>query len=315
MLLYLLDIGEIADSFSKIRPGSIYLACFLSAFVSLIASIRWWFFIRATRFPHGFWLSIRIRLVAQLLNMVVPSGVIGDGFQVFLVSRRPRLSGALTLATILSDRLVAVMTVVLMLLGSAWLLEDGMAQIVYQLVVICSIGVAACLAVAYFLQKRKVARSSKRLGGIIYFLAETIRSVSSFRKAYFQLTGAFLLAVLGVLGNTAIAWVLLSGLAEVQFWLLVPIFCLVMLSSMVPTTFSGIGVREWVLFAGLGANGLSLEESVALSLSLFGVQAVTTFILAVLCNARSICHGQTNFILRSISNGRRAKLARSLKPD
>ena len=313
VLLYLLDIRQIADSFSKIRPDSIYLACLLSAFVSVLASIRWWFFVKAARFPHGVWLSVRIRLVAQLLNMIVPSGVVGDGFQVFLVSRRPRLSGALTLATILSDRLMAVITVVFMLLGSAWLLEDDMADIVYRLVMICGAGFGVFLAIAYFLQNSQFARSSKRLGNIIHFLADTVRSVSSFRKAYFQLTGAFALAVLGVLGNTAIAWALLSGLAEVQFWQLVPVFCLVMLSSMVPATFSGIGIREWVFFSSLSANGLSLEDSVVLSLSLFGAQVATTFVLAVLANARSIYRGQTKFILQSLINGRRPKPASDLK--
>jgi uncharacterized protein (TIRG00374 family) len=282
ILLNFLDFGKIGEGFARVQFDSIAIAVVVSAFVLIVASIRWWIFVRAARFPHRLGVAVRVRLIAQLLNLIIPSGVVGDGLQVFLVSRRPRLSGPKALATILVDRLVALFTVALLLLMTAWLLGDDMADLVYGVIVAVGIGGLVFFVVVWLSRKMNWLQfSSGRLKSILKFLAGTLREVGFYRGALSSLGLTFFLAVVGILASTAIAWFLMSDMANVGFIQLVPTFCLVMLSSFVPATFSGLGVREWIFFANLKAFGMSLEESVALSLTLFGVLALTAALLSI----------------------------------
>jgi uncharacterized protein (TIRG00374 family) len=300
-LLYLIDFDQIGDGFSRIRLQNIYMACGFSGVALLLASVRWYLFVRAARFPHGFWVSVRVRLVAQLFNLVIPSGVVGDGLQVFLVSRRPRISGPLALATILADRLMALFSVAMVLLLTAWLLGDSMSDLVYGTIVSSGIGILVVAAVVFGSQKfKRLDQINGRLKPAIRFIAETLRAVGEFKDAYSTLLLSWGLAVIGILSNTAIAWVLLPGLAEVQFWQLVPTFCLVMLSAFVPATFSGMGVREWILFVNLKDYGLSLEEAVVLSLTLFAVLTLTAAFLAIVSAGYSMYRGESITWIRAI---------------
>ena len=135
VLLYFLDFENIGEGFSSIQPKNIYISFGLSIIVLIATSIRWWIFVHAARFPHKFWVSVRVRLIAQFLNLIVPSGVVGDGLQVFLVSRRPRLSGPLALATIIIDRIVALFAVVLVLVLTAGMMGGDTGELVYVTVV------------------------------------------------------------------------------------------------------------------------------------------------------------------------------------
>ena len=280
---------------------SVAIAVAVAALVLIISSIRWWIFVRAANFPHGLGVAVRVRLIAQLLNLIIPSGVVGDGLQVFLVSRRPRLSGPKALATILVDRLVALFTVALLLFMTAWLLGDEMADLVYS--VILAVGFAVFVFALGVLLSRKLdwmQLPAGRLSSILKFVTGTFQEIGAFKNAFTSLTLALILAVIGILGTTAIAWFLMSGMVEVSFLQLLPTFCLVMLSSFVPATFSGLGVREWIFFANLKAFGMSLEESVALSLTLFGVLAFTAAILSIASAAIAAYKGESTTWLRSI---------------
>jgi glycosyltransferase 2 family protein len=289
VLFFFLDIGKIGDGLSRLDAGKIVWACCISAVVLLVASIRWWIFVRAARFPHGFWVSVRVRLVAQLFNIVVPSGLVGDGLQVFLVSRRPKLSGPLALATIVSDRIVALVAVLLMLLSTAWMLPGETAGVVYGTLMTLGLVLAMFVAALLLTQKFQSRRlSAGRFTSILRFFWETTRAVATFRNRSGHILVALFLAFLGVLGNSAIAWFLISDLADIQYWTMIPTFCLVMLSNFVPVTFSGMGVREWIFFANLKSFGLSLEESVALSLVLFGVLAVTAALMSFVFGGYSL---------------------------
>jgi uncharacterized protein (TIRG00374 family) len=301
VLLYFLDYGQISDGFSRIQSESIFLAVAIAALLLLAASVRWWTFVRAARFPHGFWVSIRVRLIAQFINLILPSGVVGDGLQVFLVSRRPRLSGPLALATILVDRLIALVAVVLILIMTAQVLGEDKADLVYMTILASGVFIAIFICGVFLVQNmKKTYFSIGRLSLIRRFILETTRAISSFKNAYFTLFLAFTLAVVGVLGNAAVAWVLLSGLAEVQFWQLIPTLCLVMLAAFIPATFSGMGVREWILYANLKDYGLSLEESVALSLTLFVVVTLTAGILSLLSGSYSVYRGESTSWIQAV---------------
>jgi uncharacterized protein (TIRG00374 family) len=296
-----MEFGKIGEGFARVQIDSVAIAIAISALVLIISSVRWWIFVRAANFPHGLGVAVRVRLIAQLLNLIIPSGVVGDGLQVFLVSRRPRLSGPKALATILVDRLVALFTVALLLFMTAWLLGDEMADLVYS--VILAVGFAVFVFVlAVFLSRKLnwVQLPAGRLSSILKFVTGTFQEIGAFKNAFTSLTLALILAVIGILGTTAIAWFLMSGMADVGFLQLLPTFCLVMLSSFIPATFSGLGVREWIFFANLKAFGMSLEESVALSLTLFGVLTFTAAVLSIASAAIAAYRGESTTWLRSI---------------
>jgi uncharacterized protein (TIRG00374 family) len=301
VLFLFVDVDNIRDSFYRMQMRNIYLACGLSALVLLIASVRWWVFVHAVGFPHGFWVSIRVRLVAQLLNLILPSGFVGDGLQVFLVSRRPRLSGPLALATILMDRIVALVAVLLLLLLSSSMLSEDMAKLVVGIFLSCSVGLGIAVG-GFFILKRfnQASRLKGRLMSIIRFVTKTTRAIHNLKNSYLTLASTFSLATIGVFGNAAITWIFLSGLADVEFWKLIPTFCLVMLSSLIPATFSGMGVREWILFANLKSYGLSLEESVALSLTTFGIMVLVATVLSVFAGGVGLYRGESMSWFRSI---------------
>jgi glycosyltransferase 2 family protein len=301
ILVPFLDTEKIGQSFSQIQPQSLFLAGAITAFVLFVASVRWWLFVRSVRFPHRFWVSVRMRIIAQLLNVIVPSGVVGDGLQVFLVSRRPRVSGALALATILVDRLMALLVVTVVLVGTAWLLNDDMSNVVYATILSIFIVMIVTFVGILVAQKSNYSfRAYGRTGKLLKFVTDTMRAIGSFRNSYQTMLAAFVLAFVGVIGNSAVAWVLLSGLAEVQFVQLIPTFCLVMFSGLVPATLSGLGIREWIFFVTLSEYGLALEEAVALSLTLFGVMVLTAAILSVFSSAVSIRNGESVSWIRRV---------------
>jgi len=285
--LYLLfvDTGRLLDAITTVSAKSYAIALGFASVVLFLNGVRWAVFVRSSRFPHSLATLIRIRLIAQGLNAFLPGGVIGDGLQVFLITRNPKLSGPRALSSVLLDRMVALF-VLLAVLGST--LGNSFPGISAGVVVTIA---AVCVAVPFivmFLLLKFESYIAGFNGSIRQILMFGVRMAFEIKKAIKKpkiLSLAALLAFLGNLLTVGILWQLANEFAVVPFGFMVPLVSVIVFLTLIPFTFSGLGVREAAIFAGLEGFGVSLEQAVAISFIWLTVTILTNLIysgLAVL---------------------------------
>jgi glycosyltransferase 2 family protein len=267
VLMYFVDIENLAKALLSVDPGPLLTAFGLASVVLFVNGFRWALFVRASGFPHSIKSLILIRLIAQGLNAFLPGGVIGDGLQVFMITRRTRVSAAKALTTIVIDRFVALVVNLILLaltIGNSFphfLSTEATILILVACITVASMGIIILL------------RFDERISGISGFPAKilkfSLRIAKEFRKALrkpivlLKCTG---LSAVGHLISVGILWQLVNMYFDISFSVMIPLVSMVVFVTLIPLTFMGVGVREAVLYAGLKQFGFTLEEVVAVSL-------------------------------------------------
>jgi glycosyltransferase 2 family protein len=265
LLYFFVDPAQFANAITETSPKAYVAAFGLASVVLFLNGLRWGALARSSGFPHKISTLVRVRLIAQGLNAILPGGIIGDGLQVFLITRKPGLSGARAFTSIVMDRLVAlfvILTVLATTLNNTY--PDLTTGVIAAVIASCSfvlvIGVMALLKFESYIHKniRFLERGFR-------FLVRMAKEFSKAAKKPFVIVGVSILAFGGHLMTVGVVWLLVNQYTEVPFAIMLPVTSILVFLTLVPFTISGLGVREAALFAGLESYGISLEESVAIS--------------------------------------------------
>jgi glycosyltransferase 2 family protein len=279
-LLLFVDSDSLIDALSTLTFQVFAYAVLLGTTVLVLNSLRWAIIVKAARFPHSFRNLILVRLVAQGLNAFLPGGVLGDGLQIFLITRKASVSAARALSTVFFDRMIALFVILTVL---AFTIGDTLPEMLDTKTVVFAL--VACMAVisggVYVLLKFQFQLTALKgwTGKIMVF---GLRFAKEIRKAISNPGILIICASLSFVGHlisVAMLWYLVNVFAEVTFSFMIPLISMVVFVTLVPLTFLGIGLREAALFAGLKQFGFSLEEAVAVSLIWLSITLLTNGVL------------------------------------
>lgn len=264
------EARAVIDALSGVRISTLLWAITAILVAFVLTGVRWWLFLQDARLPHGIMQIIWIRQIGQTFNNILPGAVAGDVIQMFLVARRPRQSSAAILSSILADRVVGLMSVIAILAVTAGAIAGRWPTIVWIAPLAVGVLVTFATGAVFLVWRRRFSdRSATWAATAMRYVHRIIRvAARQAAKPRLALAGLFL----GVLGHILLSssvWLLLLDIAPTPFLAVLPVFALASLSSLAPISIGGLGLREWVLSAGLASFGLTLDGAVALSLSLF----------------------------------------------
>lgn len=205
--------------------------------------------------------SVAIYLVASFYNFLLPGGIGGDAYKVFVISRMKKMplgEGARIAVSERASGLFALLVFALVIIG--W-------QGVYHLLPFADImflSAIILLPIGYFLSVKYILKETfnTAIGAMFYsFLIQALNIICV----------VFLLDGLGVLT---------MGTEMVALYLL--LFLVAAVASILPLTIGGVGLRELVFLYGAQWLGTDAEIGVALALMFFLVTIVVSMHGAVL---------------------------------
>jgi glycosyltransferase 2 family protein len=280
-LLYFVDIDSLLIALSTVTLSPLLAAFALTSMTLFINGFRWAILVRASGFPHSLKTLILIRLVAQGLNVFLPGGVVGDGLQVFMITRKSSVSAARALTTILIDRLIAlfvILTVLALTLGTAF--PDMLKpRSVVLTMIVCFFVISGSVYTLLKFQIRLV-KLKGFAGKLMAFALRSAKEVAKTFKKPVVFTKCSILSLVGHFLSIGVLWNLVNVYNEVPFSFMIPLISMVVFVTLIPFTFMGMGVREAALFTGLQQYGFSLEEAVAVSLIWLAISLFCSAIFA-----------------------------------
>ncbi len=283
LVLLLREVGSavVVEVLKDAGPGYLGAACLLFLLGIVIRVFRWRALLRGLGVKPPFVLLLKLYLVGNFFNTVLPSGFGGDVVRVVELAQQNRQSAAV--GTVIVDRLTGLFS--LMALGLAVLpFTQGLAPRLVWMFVIVAVG--GLLGGALLLEGRLLRRITTRLLQARLPQARLPQALSlagqgKLADIYAAVSGsgaraiwqALALSTLFNLINIAIYW--LCGLAvgiDVSlgfYFVFVPLLSLTLL---VPISVGGLGARDWVAQPLFGSVGV--PDAVAAGMTLL-VYAVT----------------------------------------
>ena len=238
----------------------------------LLTGIRWYIVGRLVSAAIGLGQAVRLALVGQFFNQVLPTSFGGDAVRAWLLLREKVPIGRAVIS-IICDRLAALVVLTVIVAVTMLLLSDaGLNVPIFKKLAIIAPALTASGLLCLLLLGEKISEmfQRNRLLRPVGILVGNLRIVLfTSVKSILVLGLALLVQVMVVLVVLVCAMAIGIHLGAIQVLLLPSI----LLISMVPISFAGWGVRESAMVVGLGFAGISSPEALAISL-LFGLTQI-----------------------------------------
>lgn len=267
------DLGQVAAKLRAIQVS--WAVAAVAALMSqlLLTGIRWYYVGQLVGAKINLRPALRLILIGQFFNQVLPSSIGGDGVRAWLASREG-ISGRRAVVSIICDRVVGlvVLTVIVAATLPLLIFVDG-AHIpsIGMLAFIVSV-VAVLGLLILFLLGEKLSdwlmkfRFSRPLG----VLVRDLHIVLFTSMKSFWIIGLTLLVQPMVVLVVYLCARALNIELGITHALLLP---LILLISMVPVSLAGWGVRESAMVVGLGFTGIAAPDALAISVT-FGLTQI-----------------------------------------
>lgn len=252
-----------------------------------VACVRWWLLVRAQEIPFRLRDALRLGLLGNACNYVVPGTVGGDLTKVVLIAKDNPDAKATVTATVVLDRILGLMALLLVGASAALLHTDlwNHPQLSTGMLLLTTGSLVGVTALCVMLHPAAVrSRLWKRLsdlpkiGGIV---EELTRGVSLYQQRRRTIVGCLLLSMAGHISSITACFCCVVALRQtvlapgyLTHALLVPIAEVA--ASVLPLP-GGIGAREGAmqyLYANLSSSGTAAGEAgffVAIGFSLVSI--------------------------------------------
>lgn len=264
LLLVRADVHDLGRALTNARVGPLALA-FLALLGGLVANaFRWQVFLR----PLGLELPtsdlVRLTYVGTFFNAFLPTGFGGDAYKSFRL--RGRRGMAPPLATAVLDRLAGLAGLALLgMVGCAWRLSAGNGDRVVVAAFVLGAGVVAGSAVALWLAPRWSTNDAttgigSRFRAFALAFTEAGREPQAARWGIVMgvVSAVFLVALNALLGDA------LS--ISIPAAVLPAIVLIATLTTALPFTINGLGVREAAYVWCLATYGIGHDRALAFAL-------------------------------------------------
>ena len=284
LLYWLLSTGRLDfKALAQVEIGWTLLGIVFCLILTLgIQMARWFLLVRSRRLDLPPWTAARIGMIGLFTGIFIPAGLGMEGVRFVGVSRLNRGRGADVLSTLVMDRLLGLMVLVLMSLVASVIYLFYRFDIVVLRIAI--FGASILLALTLGLLAILKIRSKKWLGPLKdrSSIINITRALSRYRGDGKVIVWALLLSLSGQI-STLIAAALAFSILKfpAPFLSVCAITPLVNLSSVIPLTPLGLGVADSVasvLYESLGIGGgaetTMLLRIVGVGISALGVAAL-----------------------------------------
>lgn len=264
------DLGPVAVRLENLHLGYAAIAIVVLMLQLLLSGLRWYIVGNMIGANIRIGLALRLILVGQFFNQILPSSVGGDGVRAWLISREG-ISISHALRSVVCDRASALVVMTLIVaITLPIVILSGTASIPHGwplAITVNTITVAGLLFLFLWSEKFSAWLIKLPLMRPLGILILDLRSVLS-------LSGKGLCAVCLTIAiqSLLVTNIYLIALSLGYEFSLVQLLMLpvVLLLSSIPISFAGWGLRESVMVAGLGFVGIQEADSLAISVS-FGI--------------------------------------------
>jgi len=269
VLLLRTDVGQAFSIIRGAKPLLLLAALLVMAFPLAIGAFRWWLLLRALGLEYPYHFILRVHVSGYALSTILPTSMGGDLLRVGYASRRGTVERALS--TVLTDRILGVAGLLVMSDVASILLwlHTGSPG----LLALAGIATVFVVLVLLALVVKPVYDRFTGLAVRVRFLRLGERAVRvtdgvrQYRERPRLMVLSLCLSVLVWLVHSTVWFLLGVSVAStaplVRYLVCVPI---VALSTMLPISVGGIGVREnsFVILMGRFATPESTAVAVAL---------------------------------------------------
>ncbi|MCP3388906.1 flippase-like domain-containing protein [Bradyrhizobium sp. CCGB12] len=263
LLLRSQDLSSLKADLLAVKLNMLALAVLLLFAQTFILCHRWILILRAMSVPLGWLAGWRILIISTFFNQVLPAG--GDAVRIWML-RRNGVQWSQTIGSIVADRFLALLALgAVILAGMPFLLpriRDN--SLVFAIVIVL---VFACFGlVALVTLERWPSRMIAALPARVVEFAMLVRApLLAAEGRGMLIAAAIVINLIMVTACYVLAIGLDAPLSPLDAFVLVP---LVILSSAVPISIGGWGVREGAMVAALGLVGIASDKALAISVLL-----------------------------------------------
>ncbi len=228
----------------------------------VVAALRMHYYYHMRGLALSKWFCIKLYYVSMLYNIVVPGGVGGDAYKVFLLKKQRNFSVSEGIKLQVANRASGLLAMCVQMFG---LLIFPLIELWGWVGVLLPFGALIITYISYRVLAVKLLQETidEAFGAFPYSLAIQSCALAAFAVLWYALGGA---AHVGMLND----YLLLFLVANVV--------------GMIPITMGGLGLREMTFFYGatilynLVGHQMTPELGVSLSLSYFAVSMLSSFI-------------------------------------
>jgi glycosyltransferase 2 family protein len=256
------DLSSLKSDLLAVDLRVLALAVLLLFAQTFVLCHRWILILRAMNVPLDWLHGWRILMVSTFFNQVLPAG--GDAVRIWML-RRHGVQWSPTISSIVADRFLALLALgAVILAGMPFLLQRiSDKSLLFAIVIVL---VIACFGlIALLMLDRWPHRIIAALPARIVQFAMLVRAPLAAQGRGTLMTAAVIIHLITVAACYIIAIGLDAPLSALDAFVLVP---LVILSSAVPISIGGWGVREGAMVAALGLAGIASDKALAISVLL-----------------------------------------------
>ena len=276
LLLREMDLDAVVHYVLSIKPVYLVIATALGLLISVVASVRWYYVIRATGYCLTSYRALQLTMVGTFFNQILPTAMGGDLARIPYAHQSGLPLGSAVNCVVL-DRVVAMIALVLLVLITLPLALPvlGTTHARWALVAIAAgglAGAAVILGMAYI-----PGRLSHPALKPVMALSLSLREAVAGRFAPAVMISGIVVHLVRIITVYVISVGMQLDIAFSDCLILVPPALLV---TVLPVSIGGWGIREAAFVIAFGLVGLPTEQAFALSV-IFGV----TILIAALLGA------------------------------
>jgi uncharacterized membrane protein YbhN (UPF0104 family) len=273
-LLSKIDLGAAFQQAKTVDPRMAALSVGLMLVQVLLGAVRWGMVLRALSGALTAVRTLKIYYIGVFFAMVLPGAAVGGDAVRIYFTRKAGLELGSAIGSVMLERAVTVLGLVLLVAATQPLLIARVPDIpgtwVFPvLLVVCIVGI---LVLSQLDRTPDSLRHWRVVRGLASLAADT-------RRLFFSPAwggGTLAVAVIGHINLSLAAWVLALGLrldvGAVDCLVLIPP---VILTTILPISIGGWGVREGAMVTAFGFIGVAHESALVLSV-LFAVVGMVT---------------------------------------
>jgi len=264
------DLRGIVAAFQELSYLVWLLAALMYLGAQILSSIRWFILSHSLSFPGRWRTYLAFYFVGMYFNLFLPTSVGGDVLKVHFLSRDKgrRLMAAYS---VVGDRLFGLVAMVLLGAGAVALRPDILpghfvtALWIGGVVIVCGL-----VGLPFFqgILRNLWPTLAQRASGVLVLWQRP-------RKILVVLGLSFCLQALGMGAVALLGRGIGIEIPLVFYFASLP---LINISTAIPISLSGIGVREGTFVYFLGIKGIQPEQALCLGILFFSVQVATSFL-------------------------------------
>ncbi|WP_245448257.1 lysylphosphatidylglycerol synthase transmembrane domain-containing protein [Bradyrhizobium nitroreducens] len=263
LLLRSQDLSSLKTDLLAVDPSVLALAVLLLFAQTFVLCHRWILILRAMNVPLGWLPGWRILIVSTFFNQVLPAG--GDAVRIWML-RRQGVQWSQTIGSIVADRFLALLALGLIVLsGMPFLLplvrDSSLLFAIVTILAAACLGAIALMTLDWWPPRLLSAVPAK----VVQFVILVRAPLLAVKGRATLIGSAIVVHLITVTTCYVLAVGLQAPLSPLGAFVLIP---LVILSSAVPISIGGWGVREGAMVGALGLAGIASDKALAISVLL-----------------------------------------------